>query len=80
MNRSTSTANDSADLGAGGGGVCGFFFIPQLGKLKGMETFGSISSLCFLFRWFILLYSAAVAYAICHFIFRKSQTENGDFR
>lgn len=79
MNRSTSTANASADLGVGGGGV-GFDFIPQLGKLKGMETFGSILSLCFFFRWFILLYSIAVAYAICHFIFRKSQTENGDFR
>lgn len=55
-------------------------FIAQLGKLKGIEAFGSISSSCFLFRWFILLYSTAVAYGICHFIFRKSQTENGDLR
>ncbi|XP_056346427.1 PDZ and LIM domain protein 5-like [Oenanthe melanoleuca] len=43
------------------------------------RTFGTILSLSFLFRWFMLLYSTAVAYGICHFIFRKRQTESGDF-
>lgn len=56
------------------------FFLAQCQNLRRMETFETILSLCFLFRWFMLLYSTAVAYSICHFIFRKRQTENGDFR
>ncbi|KAM7053177.1 PDZ and LIM domain protein 5 isoform 5-T5 [Acridotheres tristis] len=43
------------------------------------RAFGTILSLNFFFKWFMLLYSTAVAYGICHFIFRKRQTENGDF-
>lgn len=56
-----------------------FFFFPCT-MLELERAFGTILSLNFFFKWFMLLYSTAVAYGICHFIFRKRQTENGDFR
>lgn len=78
------TESTYVEMGGGAWGdffcLVGFVLIAEVGKLKEIDTFNeNILRLYFLSRWFILICST-VSYCICHFIFRKKKTENGELR